>query len=271
MRTLNRLGLVAKGTPTPNIMIAVPAYAGVSAGFFTSALQLTGALRERGIPHQFHVIAGDACIVHTRSDALHAFRVSGCTHLAMIDSDIAFAPEAVLAMIDRNEAFVACVSPKRAIDWGRLEASARAGRTDAVASALQYAAVFDPAPDGGQPRLEIVRGAVRCAAVGAAMVLLRRAVVDRLDAAHPELAYLEGGDPRTRYALFNHLVDGGQFKSEDFSFCTRWRRLGGEIWLLLDVPLEHAGPFKSPAISPASSPLPPEHRTLVPARTRIFA
>ena len=30
---------------------------------------------------------------------------------------------------------------------------------------------------------------------------------------------------------------------EDFSFCQRWRALGGEIWVTFDESLGHTGPY----------------------------
>ena len=46
------------------------------------------------------------------------------------------------------------------------------------------------------------------------------------------------------YALFDCEIDAetGQYLSEDYAFCRRWRALGGEIWLDLRSRLTHIGP-----------------------------
>jgi hypothetical protein len=33
----------------------------------------------------------------------------------------------------------------------------------------------------------------------------------------------------------------GQYLSEDYAFCRRWRDLGGEIWADTEAPLTHVG------------------------------
>jgi len=35
----------------------------------------------------------------------------------------------------------------------------------------------------------------------------------------------------------------GERKGEDIAFCKRWRKTGGDIWLLVDAPLTHEGPY----------------------------
>jgi hypothetical protein len=46
------------------------------------------------------------------------------------------------------------------------------------------------------------------------------------------------------YGFFNRLQDAdGNLIAEDLSFCDRWRRCGGEIWVLLDEPIFHIGTY----------------------------
>jgi hypothetical protein len=36
--------------------------------------------------------------------------------------------------------------------------------------------------------------------------------------------------------------DGGDYLSEDYTFCRRWRAIGGEVWLDTRSKLMHVGP-----------------------------
>ena len=47
------------------------------------------------------------------------------------------------------------------------------------------------------------------------------------------------------YALYECIIDPatGHYMSEDYSFCRRWRNMGGEIWVDLKSKLTHEGPF----------------------------
>ena len=48
------------------------------------------------------------------------------------------------------------------------------------------------------------------------------------------------------YGFFSTFVDKNTQKhhSEDYSFCVRWRRLGGKLWIHSGVDLSHSGKLK---------------------------
>jgi hypothetical protein len=48
------------------------------------------------------------------------------------------------------------------------------------------------------------------------------------------------------FALFDCIIDpeSGAYLSEDYSFCLRWRRIGGEIWIDAASKLNHCGPYE---------------------------
>jgi hypothetical protein len=66
-------------------------------------------------------------------------------------------------------------------------------------------------------------------------------------AAHyPELQYRDdftGSGKGTVYAFFNTIVYNGNFLPEDYSFCKRWRDIGGEIWGDVAGRFDHIGKF----------------------------
>ena len=48
------------------------------------------------------------------------------------------------------------------------------------------------------------------------------------------------------FALFDCIIDPetGTYLSEDYSFCLRWRKIGGEIWIDGTSQLTHSGPYQ---------------------------
>lgn len=87
-------------------------------------------------------------------------------------------------------------------------------------------------------------GMISCTEVGAAFMLMSKACAQKMAEAYPELAF-DGDDNKTEYALYDSFIVGEAPKrrhlSEDFAFCHRWTAIGGEIWLLPDLHLTHAG------------------------------
>jgi len=79
-------------------------------------------------------------------------------------------------------------------------------------------------------------------------MLISRAAIQTMIAAHPELKYeLAHATPDTPpehlYALFDTMIDPQtrHYLSEDYTFCARHRALGGTIWLDSVSTLSHTG------------------------------
>ena len=86
---------------------------------------------------------------------------------------------------------------------------------------------------------------------GTGFMLIERATIERMQEAYPETqyrgidAYTSGGRAMPGgYALFDCVIEPatGTYMSEDFTFCSRWQRLGGRIWLDTSASLTHNGP-----------------------------
>jgi len=85
---------------------------------------------------------------------------------------------------------------------------------------------------------------------GTGFMMIKRALLERMIEAYPELCY-SGIDtyprlkatPATQYALFDCMIEPKTkaYLSEDYAFCWRWRQLGGKIWLDTEGRLTHVG------------------------------
>lgn len=76
--------------------------------------------------------------------------------------------------------------------------------------------------------------------------MVKREVVERMAAAHPELEFdtEDGAKGMGLFLPFIHKWQSGfrQEFSEDYAFCYRWRALGGSIWADTAIDLGHIGP-----------------------------
>jgi len=66
-------------------------------------------------------------------------------------------------------------------------------------------------------------------------------VFEKMAAAHPELRYRSAGHDVVSY--FEGGIDDGERLGEDRMFCRRWRKLGGDIHLLVRAAMSHTGPY----------------------------
>jgi hypothetical protein len=80
-------------------------------------------------------------------------------------------------------------------------------------------------------------------------MLIARGVFERLAEHRPDLRYTPGPNDdeaaasRPHYRFFDTLAEpgNGQFLSEDFAFCRRWREAGGHVFIDTRSDLTHQG------------------------------
>ena len=83
-------------------------------------------------------------------------------------------------------------------------------------------------------------------------MLIRRQVFTRMKQAYPHLRYSAAhvaaapSQSPNQYALFDCMIEPetGVYLSEDYTFCRRWRDLGGRIWLDAQGGLIYVGQYE---------------------------
>ena len=231
----------------PFIYLATPCYGGIVNLYFMKAvLALQEACRERGVGLHIDLMGGDALITRARSRLVTQFLAHPlATHILFCDSDIGFAPENVFRLLAADKDVVAAVCPLKHIDWEKARAGALAGVADLQAVSIGYVVRFLPTPDHS---VEVENGVAKVAYAGTGFLLIRREAMQRVVDAHPELRAKMGdmstdGLAAEAVMVFDTMVEPetGQYLSEDYAFCRRWRDLGGEIWADLEARLIHVG------------------------------
>ncbi len=231
---------------SPYIYLAVPCYGGqLTLHFVDSLLKLQAACRERGVGLHVEMMGGEALITRGRSRLAAQFLAHPhATHILYIDADIGFSPQNVFRLLDAGKDVIAAVCPLKKIDWEKARAAAQAGVADLQAASIGYVVRFLPTPDRS---VEVENGFARVAYGGTGFLMIARAAMQKLFEAHPELR-AKLGDMADNLAaetvmVFDTMIEPetGQYLSEDYAFCRRWRDLGGEIWADVEARLTHVG------------------------------
>ena len=231
----------------PFIYLATPCYGGsVLLQFMSSVLALQEACRERGIGLHVELMGGDALITRARSRLAARFLAhKEATHILFCDADIGFRPENLFRLLEADKPLIAAVCPLKHIDWERARAAAKADAPDLMAASLGYVVRFLPTADHS---VEVTNGIAKVAYGGTGFLMVRREALQQIVDAHPELK-ARMGDMGDRLAdeavmVFETMIEPetGQYLSEDYAFCRRWRDLGGDIWADMEARLTHTGP-----------------------------
>ena len=181
-------------------------------------------LADHGVSCTISETAGGSHIGKAREKALwQAVRMMpDYTHLFWLDDDMGWDPRLILRLICSDHDFSAVAGAKK---------------TDTVSLCFN--------PLSGPPRFDETTKFLEVRHVGFAFVCLKRGVIERMCESYPELRYNTGAQP-PEWALFLDMIKTGdgfyaERLSEDFSFCQRWRDIGGRIFIDPDSPIIHAG------------------------------
>ncbi|WFU05809.1 hypothetical protein QA648_21830 (plasmid) [Rhizobium sp. CB3171] len=229
------------------VFIATPCFGGmVAKDYMQSIISLMQVGGQFGVQLTLALLGNDALITRSRNTLVsHFLNDTAATHMLFIDADISFEPEQVMRLLDADKDVVAAMYPIKDYDWGNAAKAPLRNAETLAEAALHYVGT----PLTG-PYAEWDGDFVTAIYAGTGMLLIKRAVIEKMIAAYPGLRYdaihaYPGTkrSPTTQYALFECLIEEetGIYLSEDFAFCHRWRAVGGEIWLDTGSKLSHTG------------------------------
>jgi len=229
-----------------SLFIATPAYGEVCYSVYVQSLfGLQHELALRRWP-SFLATLSFSDIVESRSVLLtHWFDRTDASHLLFVDADMGFEPKLVVDMLGLDEPLVGVIVPKRKLDLERLVSSLAAGEPGerALAKAHEFAVMG--------PGVGARNGFIRVEGCGAGILLVRRDCIATMLQKHPELSdesagltspIAQGLDRVIR--VFDPIRLEAARLSEDYAFCYRWRRCGGDIWAAADREIVHVGLHK---------------------------
>ncbi len=232
-----------------HLVIGTPAYGGqLTAVYASSVLQFMEVCDNlSNLQIEVAVQWGDALVPRARQDLVTRFiETQQATHLLFIDSDIGFPPEQVFRLLDFDAEMAAGVYPYKRLDLERARKAHEKKRPIQSPELWSYGVEFE---DPG--KITVKNGFARALYAGMGFVLIKKSVFHKMIKQYPELKYTGGfraSDPfpqsPNRYALFNEFIDEstGRYLPEDRSFCRRWTRMGGKIWVDTQSRLQHMGP-----------------------------
>jgi hypothetical protein len=240
--------------PRPHVIVGTPCYGGlVTHVYVHSLLKLMAYATARGgLEIGLYTAAHDSLVTRSRNSIVAGFLdQAAATHLMFVDADTGFEPEDFARLLAFDEDVVAGMYPVKNVDWAQTARRAAAGGAtleELREAGLHFVGV--PCAAGGREERD---GFVTADYAGAGFMLIRRAAIERLVRAHPELKYEVAQTypaPARRsdhlYALFDCTIDPETrtYLSEDFAFCARHRRLGGKVWLDTQSRLKHVGAYE---------------------------
>jgi len=249
----------------PKVFIGLLCYGGQTFSRFNLSLSsLLDMLKAKGIPVITFVIDNESLVTRGRNNVAAKFlSMKEYTHLLLIDVDISFNPQDVLGMLQFNKEIVCGCYPKKGIEWEKLFENRHKFRSleEMKTHGLSYVINFD-IPSSKELmdkqheyQVETVDDRwIKVRHAGTGFMLINRKVFEILKRGYPERMITPSQEgfmfkEATEHVLWNFFNAekdpvSGIYLSEDYLFCDLWRRMGGEIWIDLNVKLTHIGTYQ---------------------------
>lgn len=233
----------ASQTHSAHVFVATPCYGGVvTLRYMHALLGLVLYGLQHGIQVSLETLSYESLITRGRNALVAKFlEKADATHLLFIDADIGFDPRQVERMLAFDEDVVAGMYPLKTLDWDQQALERAHGGEVLETAALRFVGAVC---DGDA--LERRDGFVTASYAGTGFMLIRRRVLLQMMEAYPRTRYTAthtGQMAASHFALFDCVIDpdSGHYLSEDYTFCKRWRAIGGRIWLDPAGALVHVG------------------------------
>jgi hypothetical protein len=191
------------------------------------------AATQDGLAITVELLGNDSLITRARNTLIAtALDNAAATHVMFIDADIGFSPYQVARMLAFDRDVVAGMYPLKLIHHDEAMLARVAAGEPLETAQIRY--VGAPLPPEAREESE---GFMTAEFAGTGFMLIKRCALERMIEAYPETRYAAAHDRAVptrspnKYALFDCMIDpeNGDYLSEDYTFCRRWRAIGGEV------------------------------------------
>ncbi len=232
------------------IMVCTPCHSEVSMHYTQAVLKFQQECMKRNIMVSFSLLKS-SLVTQGRNLCVAEFlnHKDNYDYLLFIDSDISFKSETIFKMIDADKDIIACPYPMKLFEtkkmWNNIkETDMVKSEEDMLSSGYMYPIKI------GENKLIVDKGVMEVTHAPTGCMLIKRNVIDKLIAKHPELeiyqpTVINGKEIKKEnlYNLFDTLHDPEtkRYFGEDFGFCQRWTDIGGKVYVYIMDHISHIG------------------------------
>ena len=254
-------------TNNPKLYVLTPCYGSLC---FVNYVQCIIATKE--LLKSYNI---EMCIEFCRNDSLvsrarnnlvaKAMNDPTMTHMLFIDADITWDPVDVLKLLIADKSLAGGVYPIKYYDWSKLtkdkngqydpniidkwldiKKKSQFNNTISDEYMIQHRMLrYNVNYNDNVLSIEANLARVKHLATG--FMMFKRGVIEQMAVAYPKTKYtddvgfLKGSENNFAYALFDCGVEDDHYYSEDWLFCHRWTKMGGNIYINVTINLTHTG------------------------------
>lgn len=243
------------------LSILTPCFGGMChVNYMCCLIETLDLCKKYGITISVDFCKNDSLVSRARNNLVaRAMNKPTTTHILFIDNDITWNPIDILKLIISDKSIIGGVYPLKKYMWDTLISEnitiedilkkKRESQFDAIISdsdflqhrLLKYNINFL----GNTLSIENNLCKIRHLATG--FMMFKRETIEQMSKAFPSTKYTDDvgfllkEENEYAYALFDCGVEDGHYYSEDWLFCHRWNKMGGNIYVDVSINLKHTG------------------------------
>ena len=257
---VSKIKQYAKTTPL-SVVILTPCYGSLCyVSYVSSLLNTMNLFSTIGIKLRVEFCRNDSLVSRARNNLIaKAMFDKEVTHMLFIDADITWNPIDIIKLILAEKNIVGGVYPIKSYEWDKLvnpdnvlqDWIAKKNNSQLKASVADQDFIQHKMVRYNlnyiSNTLEIASNLTKVRHLATGFMMIRRDTIEKMARAFPstkytdDVGYLHGEENEYAYALFDCGVEEGHYCSEDWMFCSRWAKMGGETWVDVTINLNHCG------------------------------
>lgn len=248
-------------THNPSITILTPCYGGVChVNYLISLTNTMNLLRKYNIPTQITFCKNDSLVSRARNNLIaKAMSNETTTHILFIDSDITWEPFDVIKLLISDKSLIGGVYPLKKYMWNKLlvedniikkwitnKNNSQLKNVVSDEDVIQHN-LLDYNINYLEKILTIEDNLAKVRHIATGFMMIKRNTIEKMILAYPgtkytdDVGFLQPHENKYAYALFDCAIEEDHYLSEDWLFCHRWRKMGGNVYLDVSINLKHSG------------------------------
>jgi len=251
---------------SPKLYVLTPCYGSLCFVNYVQCIILTKELLYKyGIEMVIEFCRNDSLVSRARNNLVaKAMNDPKMTHMFFIDADITWDPVDVLKLLVADKSLIGGVYPIKYYDWNKLIKEKNEFDPTIVQKWLDIknrSQFKNTISDEYMIQhkllkyninyidnvLSIESNLAKVKHLATGFMMFKRSVIEKMALAYPatkytdDVGFLRGTQNDYAYALFDCGVEDDHYYSEDWLFCHRWTKMGGNIYIDVGINLCHTG------------------------------
>lgn len=253
----------------PKLVILTPCYGSLCyVSYVTCLMPTLQMFNMYGFPIKVEFCRNDSLVSRARNNLIaKSMADQEATHFMFIDNDITWNPVDILKLVLSEKPLVGGVYPIKQYNWEKLVGNGMPPGSPGSNPVQDWIAAKKKSPINAyisdvnfiQNRMvryninhvsnviQVENNLTEVKHLATGFMMIRRDVIENMYKAFPstkytdDVGFLDESENPYAYALFDCGVEDNHYLSEDWMFCSRWKKMGGKIHVDVSIHLNHTG------------------------------